>query len=44
MCVAFGIQHSLRIGHSHLWPAPLYNIFPLYLINGTILEKKSYET
>jgi len=27
----------------HLWPAPLYNIFPHYLINGTILGgKKGY--
>ena len=24
----------------HLWPAPLYIIFPYYLINGTIIEKK----
>ena len=22
------------------WPAPLYNIFPHYLINGTIFEEK----
>jgi hypothetical protein len=25
----------------HLWPAPLYNIFPHYAINGTIFEKKN---
>jgi len=25
---------------SHLWPATLYNIFPHYLINGTIFEKR----
>jgi len=24
----------------HLWPAPLYKIFPHYLINGKISEKK----
>jgi len=24
-----------------LWPAPLYNIFPNYFINGTIFEKKN---
>jgi len=24
----------------HLWPAPLYNIFPRYLIKSTIFEKK----
>jgi hypothetical protein len=30
-------------GHApyfHLWPAPLYNIFPHYFINGTIFEEK----
>jgi len=26
--------------YCYLWPAPLYNIFPHYLINGTIFEKK----
>jgi len=26
----------------HLWPVPLHSIFPLYLINGTIFEKKKY--
>jgi len=26
----------------YLWPARLYNIFPQYLIIGTIFEKKSY--
>ena len=32
--------------YCHLWPSPLYNIFPLFLINGTIFErkKKSYWT
>ena len=25
--------------YCHLWPAPLYNVFPHYLTNGTILEK-----
>ena len=24
----------------HLWPGPLYHIFPLYLTNGTIFEEK----
>ena len=24
----------------HLWPAPLYSIFPHYLVNGTIFEEK----
>ena len=26
--------------NGHVWPVPLYNIFPHYLINGTIFEKK----
>jgi hypothetical protein len=25
--------------YCHLWPAPLYSIFPYYLINGKIFEK-----
>jgi len=29
--------------YCHLWPAPLYNIFPHYLINGTIFGKKFTE-
>ena len=28
--------------YCHLWPAPLYSIFPHYLINGTIFGKESY--
>jgi hypothetical protein len=35
--VALGIKHTMRM------PAPLYSIFPHYLINGTILEKKVIE-
>jgi hypothetical protein len=30
--------------YCHLWPAPLYNIFPHYLINGTIFEKTLLNT
>ena len=26
--------------YCHVWPAQLYNIFPHYLTNGTIFEKK----
>jgi hypothetical protein len=37
--VTLGIQHAKRMFHFVLWPAPLYNIFPHYLINGTIFEK-----
>jgi len=33
----------MRIRHIIIWPAPLYHIFPYYLINGTILEKKVNE-
>jgi hypothetical protein len=41
--VALGIQHAMRTRHIVMSPAPLYNIFPHYLINGTILEKKVTE-
>jgi len=30
--------------YCYLWPAPLYSIFPHYLINGTIFEKKLLNT
>jgi hypothetical protein len=44
MCVALVIQHAVRMLHyCHLLPAPLYNIFPHYLINGTIFGKKILE-
>ena len=26
--------------YCHLWPDPIYNIFPHYLINGTIFQKR----
>jgi len=29
--------------YCHLWPAPLYHIFPHYLINGTIFGKNVAE-
>ena len=44
--VALSNQHAMRLGqYFHLWPARLYNIFPNYLINGTIFgeEKKAIE-
>jgi len=36
--VAVGIQHAMRC--CGLWPLRLYNIFPHYLINGTIFEEE----
>jgi hypothetical protein len=39
--VAFVIQHgNAHASYCHLWPSRLYSIFPLYLIKGTIFEKK----
>ena len=42
MSVSLGIQHAMRMRRIILpcWPFRLYNIFPHYLINGTIFEKK----
>jgi hypothetical protein len=39
--VALGIQHAkrMRLLYCHLWAARLYNIFPHYLLNGTIFGK-----
>ena len=42
MCIC-SLRYPARNAHApycHLCPAPLYHIFPHYLINGTILEKK----
>jgi hypothetical protein len=42
--VALGIQYAMRMHHIfHLWPAPLCSMFPHYLANGTIFEKKIAE-
>jgi hypothetical protein len=38
--VAFGIQHAMRTRHSHQYPTWLCDIFPHYLIKGTIFEIK----
>ena len=43
--VALDIQHAMtHAPFCYLWPAPLYNIFPHYLINGTIFERKKNVT
>jgi len=39
--------YPARIAHApycHLWPIWLYRVFPHYLVNGTIFEKKSLNT
>jgi len=41
------LRHSSYNAHApycHLWPAPLYSIFPHILINGMIFEKKLLNT
>ena len=38
--VALGIQHAMRMRHSHPWPVRFYKCFPQYHKNGTILEKR----
>ena len=40
MFVALGIQHAVLMGQVfNIRPVQLYNIFPHYLINGTIFGK-----
>jgi len=38
--VAIGIHHAMCMSHCCLWPVRLYNIFPHYLIKGTIFETR----
>jgi hypothetical protein len=40
--VALGFKHAMGMRYiaCHLCPAPCYGIFPHYLINGTIFEKR----
>ena len=42
--VALGIQPWNAHAPSHLWPVPLYNILPHYLIKGTIKKSDNYWT
>ena len=42
MCVR-SLRYSAcnaHVPYCHLWPTPIYNIFPHFLANGTIVEKK----
>jgi len=43
VCVcSLSIQRAnAQAPYSHLWPVPLYHIFPHYLINGTIFPPKN---
>jgi len=34
------VASLLRLLHCHLWPVPLYHIFPHYLTNGTMFGEK----
>ena len=43
MFVALDIQYAMRMRHTVICGL-LYNMFPHYLIKGTILEKKNYCT
>jgi hypothetical protein len=40
MCSRRYAACNVHAPYSHLWPASLYNIYPHYLINGTIFGKK----
>jgi hypothetical protein len=42
-CLSYSACNA-QASYCHQWPVRLYNIFPPYLINGTILFKKCYWT
>ena len=39
MCVAFVVQHAVRMDHTSFVPCPALKYLRHYLINGTIFEK-----
>ena len=40
MCSRGYAECNAHAPYCHLWPAQLYKLFPHYLINGMIFEKK----
>ena len=41
VCVC-SLSHAACVLHCHLWSVRLYNIFPPYLLNGTIFKQKFF--
>jgi len=41
VAVALGNHQATPVRHIVMWPVQLYNIFPHYLIEGTIKKKKT---
>jgi hypothetical protein len=39
-CVFLTLACNARAPYCHLWPVRPYNIFPHYLISGTIFERR----
>jgi len=42
VCVCVLKQSACAILYCRLWPVCLYQVFPYYLINGTVFREKSY--
>ena len=42
MCSLRCLPCNAHAPYCHLWPDPLYNIFPPYLINDTIFGEKNF--
>ena len=40
VCGLMHPAHNAHVPYCHLWPVLLYNIFPHYLIKGTVFEKQ----